>query len=121
MNFIITLKLTVWHKKMVFCFVFNLEYFEFSCELSQVFHRCKLRFKVSEILDNSQLFFTHPRNFSGGRQITLLFWQPSYNSNCGRPIKYPSYHLRASVVSRPEKEQYLLPMFLKLKRTNELI
>ena len=46
----------------------------------------KLRFMVSEILENTQLFLTDPRNSSGGRQIFIYY------------IIFHSCHLQASVV-----------------------
>ena len=48
----------------------------------------KLRFMVSEILENTQLFLTDPRNSSGGRQIIYLIWRPPYKLSGGRQIIY---------------------------------
>ena len=44
----------------------------------------KLRFMVSEILENTQLFLTNPSNSSGSRQI--IIWRPPDNSSGGRQI-----------------------------------
>ena len=51
----------------------------------------KLRFMVSEILENTHLFLTDPRNSSGDRQIIYLFWRPPDNSSGGRQINILYY------------------------------